>query len=308
MTPLRKDLDRSGLFGARLGAHLGMSARPLLHARRNERLSLAVTHMQSSLQERELTSPIEPEGAFSIAYRVREVEHHDVYINGRFRMGSALVAGSVNAVDLSENHQSRIRGPFDAVQFYMQKQALDDLAYDLGKPAVSTLATPFNEPDPILGGIVSMLRMAPPNLETTNRLFADQLSIGILTYFAETFGGLRPTEPSTGSGLAAWQLRRAREIMHSRLAGHVTIADIARECQLTPSYFARAFRISTGATPHRYLQELRVAEAKSYLLSSTLPLADVALICGFGDQSYFTRVFTRSTGDSPGAWRRASKK
>jgi AraC family transcriptional regulator len=40
-------------------------------------------------------------------------------------------------------------------------------------------------------------------------------------------------------------------------------------------------------------------------LSSTLPLADIALICGFGDQSYFTRIFTRSVGASPGAWRRA---
>jgi len=39
--------------------------------------------------------------------------------------------------------------------------------------------------------------------------------------------------------------------------------------------------------------------------STELPLADIALICGFGDQSYFTRIFSRSVGASPGAWRRA---
>ncbi|WP_461317953.1 helix-turn-helix domain-containing protein [Bradyrhizobium diazoefficiens] len=41
------------------------------------------------------------------------------------------------------------------------------------------------------------------------------------------------------------------------------------------------------------------------MLSTKLPLADIALICGFGDQSYFTRVFSRNVGASPGAWRRA---
>jgi AraC-like DNA-binding protein len=52
------------------------------------------------------------------------------------------------------------------------------------------------------------------------------------------------------------------------------------------------------------LTHIRVQEAKGLFRSSTLRLADIALICGFGDQSYFTRVFTRSVGASPGAWRR----
>jgi AraC-like DNA-binding protein len=105
--------------------------------------------------------------------------------------------------------------------------------------------------------------------------------------------------------LAPWQERRAKEIMHSRLAARLTIADVARECRLTPSYFAKAFRRTTGMSPHQYLMNLRVREAKGLLLSSTLPPAGIAIICGFGDQSYFTRVFSRSAGTSPGAWRRA---
>jgi AraC family transcriptional regulator len=86
---------------------------------------------------------------------------------------------------------------------------------------------------------------------------------------------------------------------------NITIANVARDCRFTPSYFAKAFRRTTGMSPHQYLTHIRVQEAKGLLLSSTLPLADIALICGFGDQSYFTRVFSRSVGMSPGAWRRA---
>ncbi|WP_235884741.1 helix-turn-helix domain-containing protein [Bradyrhizobium frederickii] len=93
--------------------------------------------------------------------------------------------------------------------------------------------------------------------------------------------------------------------MRVRLASSLTISHIAAECRLTPSHFARCFRRSTGVAPHEYLSQLRVKEAKRLMTTTKLPLADIALICGFGDQSYFVRVFSRRVGTSPGAWRRA---
>ena len=50
--------------------------------------------------------------------------------------------------------------------------------------------------------------------------------------------------------------------------------------------------------------QLRIAEAKKHLSQQHLPLSDIALMCGFGDQSHFTRVFRQLAGTSPGAWRR----
>ena len=93
--------------------------------------------------------------------------------------------------------------------------------------------------------------------------------------------------------------------MRTRLASRLTIADVAAACKLTPSHFARSFRRSTGIAPHDYLSRLRIDEARRLMLTTELPLADIGLICGFGDQSYFTRIFSRSVGASPGAWRRA---
>jgi AraC-like DNA-binding protein len=49
----------------------------------------------------------------------------------------------------------------------------------------------------------------------------------------------------------------------------------------------------------------RVDEAKRLMCNRTLSLSEVALTCGFADQSHFTRVFTRIIGDSPSAWRRS---
>ena len=71
-----------------------------------------------------------------------------------------------------------------------------------------------------------------------------------------------------------------------------------------PTNFSRAFRQSTGVSPHQWLLKRRADQTKSLLRDRTLPLSDVALSCGFADQSHFTRVFARLAGISPGAWRR----
>ena len=45
-------------------------------------------------------------------------------------------------------------------------------------------------------------------------------------------------------------------------------------------------------------------KAKKFLIDAELPLAEIALECGFSDQSHFTRVFSRTVGTSPGTWQR----
>ena len=74
---------------------------------------------------------------------------------------------------------------------------------------------------------------------------------------------------------------------------------------LVGEYFSRAFRGTMGVAPHNWLLIRRVEVAKEKLLSTQLSLAEVALACGFADQSHLTRVFTGMVGVSPGAWRRA---
>jgi transcriptional regulator GlxA family with amidase domain len=56
--------------------------------------------------------------------------------------------------------------------------------------------------------------------------------------------------------------------------------------------------------PHQRLLVLRVEAAREHLVGSSTPLAEVAYLCGFSDQSHFTRTFVRHVGLSPGAWRR----
>lgn len=104
--------------------------------------------------------------------------------------------------------------------------------------------------------------------------------------------------------LAAWQLRRATEFMTAHLSMGVRLSDLAKITGLSQSYFGRAFKASTGVTPHRWLLNARIARVQKLLLDGDLPLVHIALEAGFSEQSHLTRVFRALVGTSPLAWKR----
>lgn len=112
--------------------------------------------------------------------------------------------------------------------------------------------------------------------------------------------------PAAIGGLAKWQERRAKEFIAARLDSKLSISEIAEACGLSVSHFTRAFHQTTGLSPHRWLTERRIERAQALIRDVELPLSEIAVTCGFADQSHFTRVFTGVVGKSPGAWRRLS--
>ncbi|KAA0078078.1 AraC family transcriptional regulator [Tardiphaga sp. P9-11] len=298
-------VESDGFYGRRLSQHLGMDGDCLLRVKREGQLAVAVTRLSCSHFIRERSAPIPSEPAFSILHQLGDLEKHSCWLAGQARYSGAFAAGTVSVIDLRDNPQCEFRGPFDAVQYYVPRNALDDFAHEHRAKPISTLRWSRDERDPYVSTLSSVLLSAVEQETTTNQLFVDQIGLSLLAHFAQTYGGMRPRDSGRSGGLAPWQERRAKEIMRARLNSQLTIADVAAECKLSASHFARSFRRSTGVAPHEFLSGLRVDEAKHLMLTTKLPLADIALICGFGDQSYFTRVFTRSVGASPGVWRRA---
>ena len=103
--------------------------------------------------------------------------------------------------------------------------------------------------------------------------------------------------------LSPWQLRLARNTFDANLDGSVSLDDLAKECGLSVSQFSRAFKRSTGVAPHQWLMHRRIDVAKDLIRDGISALAEVALSCGFSDQSHLTRAFARATGLTPGRWR-----
>jgi len=73
---------------------------------------------------------------------------------------------------------------------------------------------------------------------------------------------------------------------------------------LSSSQFGRAFKVSTGAAPHKWFLDARIESAKAMLADRNRNLVDIALDTGFSEQSHFSRAFRSATGATPNAWRR----
>jgi AraC-like DNA-binding protein len=103
-------------------------------------------------------------------------------------------------------------------------------------------------------------------------------------------------------GLCAQARDRAIDCIEARFAGPLSLQELADAAGLGVRHFSRAFRDATGRSPHQYLLHRRVEEAK-VLIRRGLPLAEVAALCGFSDQSQLTRTFVRQVGTTPGRFR-----
>ena len=97
---------------------------------------------------------------------------------------------------------------------------------------------------------------------------------------------------------------RAQQILQSNLQSGLSLVTLAKACGLSTRHFARAFQESAGVTPHQWMTTARITAAKAMMRQTALPLAQIADLCGFSDQSHLTRVFKREEGLPPASWRR----
>ena len=82
-------------------------------------------------------------------------------------------------------------------------------------------------------------------------------------------------------------------------AGTWTLARLASAARLSPYHFLRTFTHLTGVTPHQYVLRARLRHAAVRLVRETGSVLDIALDCGFGDASNFTRAFRAEFGVRP---------
>ena len=83
----------------------------------------------------------------------------------------------------------------------------------------------------------------------------------------------------------------------------IELQDIAEHLHMTKSYLCRFFKKETGETIINYTNRVRINNSKLLLADTKVPLAEVALLCGFEDQSYFTKVFRGLVGVTPRKYR-----
>jgi AraC family transcriptional regulator len=211
---------------------------------------------------------------------------------------------SLHIRNLAEDHSVYLCSPFDFLFFHVTREALDAIARESNSGRISALSCLPGALDPIAASLARALIPALSSPTGASAFFIDHIALAINSHLAQTYGGLPVPAPRAHGRLSRAQERRAKEFLTTHSGDDVSIATVAAACGLSRSYFIKAFKESIGTTPHKWLLEHRVQQAKRLLAGHGTSIAQIAAECGFADQSHLTRVFTSALGISPGAWRR----
>ncbi|WP_017314178.1 helix-turn-helix domain-containing protein [Mastigocladopsis repens] len=95
------------------------------------------------------------------------------------------------------------------------------------------------------------------------------------------------------------QLQQVLDYIHTHLGRDLSLAELAETPNLSPTYFASAFKQAIEISPHHYVIQQRVERAKLMLSKTDLAISDIALQVGFSSQSHLTQQFKRLTGMTP---------
>jgi AraC-like DNA-binding protein len=202
-------------------------------------------------------------------------------------------------------HVTRMTGSARAASIQLPPEWFER-ALLAGPPDGFGRTTPLERDDTIHSIVDAMCREVAAGAPT-GRLFAESLSLALVTYVAER---VPPSKLRVRGGLSDEQCRRIRSYIRDRLQQELSLVELSSLVGLRPRQFSTLFRRAFGTTAHRYIVTQRVGEAARMLRSGEDNLAGIALRIGFCSQSHFTAAFRSAFGVTPGRyaaeWRKAT--
>jgi AraC family transcriptional regulator len=99
-------------------------------------------------------------------------------------------------------------------------------------------------------------------------------------------------------------LTRVRDALHASFREKVSLRELSQVAGVHPAHLCREFHRRTGRTIGAYVRDLRISHARRLLDGSAATLAEIAIDCGFADQSHFASAFRRTMGVTPGRYRK----
>lgn len=161
--------------------------------------------------------------------------------------------------------------------------------------------------DPLLEQIARALWQELEQPAPAGKLYAQTaaqfLAVHLVRQYASSSAPCRSRPPTPGT-MTARQVKQVREFIQLHLGEALSLETIAQQIGFSPYHFARLFRRTMGVTLHQFVLRQRIEQAQWLLRETEVPLVQVALACGFADQSHLNLVFQQHLGCTPRAYRR----
>jgi AraC family transcriptional regulator len=139
-------------------------------------------------------------------------------------------------------------------------------------------------------------------------LYGESLGLALAVHVLKRYSISKTVILEPSEGLQAQKLQQVIDYINYNLEATVTLKEIAAVAEMSPYYFARQFKLSTGLPPHQYVIQCRINRAKILLTENKLPIVEIAHCVGCSNQSNFTALFRKYLGITPKAYREQTRR
>lgn len=288
-------------------SYIGVRDTPTLFVTTLQKSTIFLNRERCDVPNHGLTPDYPLEDAFAVYLMLQAMPSWNMWCDGKPRPVADHRAGEMAIYNLDQLWRADMTATFDCLHIHIARAAFDEIAWEVGTQRIENLYCPPHENtlDPVVYSLGTSLLPALEHPERASQLFVEHVSYALNLHIAITYGKMQHRFAKVTGGLSPWQMRRATDYLIERLDGEVSLLELAHYCGLSRSHFSRSFKRSTGYAPHQWLARKRVERAKDLLVHTTLPLSEIAIQCGYADQSHFSRAFSMRTSVTPTWYRRA---
>lgn len=212
--------------------------------------------------------------------------------------------GVVTIIPAGSSARWDIPGAVDVVQLYLPHRTLERVAGEADMAEVGDLLERTAHPDLITSRLLTSAVEAMDGSAALDALFRQQMTDLLATRVLAAHAGTPARFQPTLGGLSPTALRRAVERLRSDAEADVSLAALASDAGLSRFHFCRAFKESTGLSPHAWLRQHRIEQAMNMLRDTNESIISIAAALGYSSQTAFAAAFRKMTGESPRDWRR----
>jgi AraC family transcriptional regulator len=212
--------------------------------------------------------------------------------------------GVVTVIPAGSTSRWDIHQPMHVVQLYLPQKTLERIAAEAGTTAPGDLLERTGHVDSVTSRLLLSAADALDGSAALDALFRQQLTHLLATRLLATHSGSPAAIKPVMGGLSPKVLQLAIERLRSDSDADVSLAALAADANLSRFHFCRAFKESTGLSPHAWLRQHRLEQAMNMLRDTDEQVVSIAAALGYSSQTAFAAAFRKLTNETPSDWRK----
>lgn len=211
----------------------------------------------------------------------------------------AFKPGDIVVIPATAGHGVRWTGEIEMIAIGLDTSLFADAIDDATNLHKSELVPHFATPDPLVYQLGLSLKNVIEKDPTGSRIYAETTAAMLSIHLPQHYSNQKLEFKDYTDGLPHSTLRQVLDFIQSNLDRDLGLAELAAIAHLSPHYFTRLFKQSTGYTPHQFVIQSRVERAKILLIKGQDSIAKIAQKVGFANQAHLNLHIKRSLGVTP---------